>query len=298
MGSGIDTIGPEFDDLISAVRALVHENDAELEEIFDVYAQEARFSRTVFDDDFRRLPGQAAILEVGAGMMLLSCQLVREGFSVTALEPVGEGFSHFSRLQEIVRHFAAKHSIEPDYLECRAEDIVVKNIYDFAFSSNVMEHVDDIGLVLHKVYNSMREGASYRFICPNYAFPYEPHFNMPTLGSKSLTERFMKRRIEQDSRLPDPAGTWESLNWITPRKVKKACREQTGVSARFDSDIFNKYLDRAFNDPLFQQRRGGMLSGFLRVFRALGFFRLTRFVPVQLLPVMDCSISKIQGQSA
>ena len=53
MGSGKDTIGPAFDDLISAVRALVHDNDAGLVETFDVYAQEARFSRTVFDEDFR-----------------------------------------------------------------------------------------------------------------------------------------------------------------------------------------------------------------------------------------------------
>ena len=61
---------------------------------------------------------------------------------------------------------------------------------------NVMEHVEDPALAVDRLTAMLVPGASYRFLCPNYLFPYEPHFNMPTFGSKALTERLMRRRIE------------------------------------------------------------------------------------------------------
>jgi hypothetical protein len=38
----------------------------------------------------------AAVLEIGAGSLLLNCQLMKEGFAITTLEPLGAGFSDFS----------------------------------------------------------------------------------------------------------------------------------------------------------------------------------------------------------
>ena len=43
-----------------------------------------------------------------------------------------------------------------------------------------MEHVDDVPLVLRRVMSALRPGAAYRFVCPNYRFPFEPHFDIPT----------------------------------------------------------------------------------------------------------------------
>lgn len=286
-----DIYFPDFETLISDIRANMLKENEDLLESFDIYAQEARFSRFVFDSDIKKLIPGASILEVGAGMMLLSCQLKKEGFNVTALEPLGEGFSHFAHLQRLVKSYAVEHKIEPVYLECGAESLQKIKEFDYAFSSNVMEHVDNIGEALEQIYLSLKPGSMYRFICPNYAFPYEPHFNMPTLGGKKLTERLMWRRIEGDTKLPDPVGTWKSLNWITPRMVKRICRDRLGITPQFDSDIFNKYLERALDDPLFQQRRGGRISGFLRILNSVGLLKLVKLLPIQWLPVMDCSIS-------
>lgn len=282
----------DFEILISGIREGVLKEDTGLVESFDIYAQEARFARFVFDSDLKKLKPGASVLEVGAGMMLLSCQLRREGFNVIALEPLGDGFSHFSHLQRLVKSYAAEHKIEPTYLECGAEDIKQIEKFDYAFSSNVMEHVENIGEVLERVYLSLKPKSIYRFICPNYAFPYEPHFNMPTLFSKKLTERIMCRRIKEDKNLPDPEGTWKSLNWITPSKVKRICREKQGLNVWFDSGTFIKYLERALNDPLFKKRRGKRLSLFLRFICSLGVFKIVNMIPIQLLPVMDCTITK------
>ena len=279
-----------FENLISDIRTIVLREDKTLLDSFDIYAQEARFSRFVFDSDIKKLKPGASILEIGAGMMLLSCQLKKEGFNMTALEPFGDGFSHFAHLQRLVKNYAAESEIEPIYLECGAEEIKLTNEFDYAFSSNVMEHVGDVGEVLAKVTASLKANSIYRFICPNYAFPYEPHFNMPTLGSKRLTERMMWKRIKGDNKLPDPIGTWKSLNWITPKMVKRICHNKLNLDAQFNSNIFIHYLQRSLNDPLFQQRRGKHLSRFMRLLNSIGIFKIIYLAPIQWLPVMDCSI--------
>jgi SAM-dependent methyltransferase len=283
---------PDFGQLISDIRQQIPCDDNDLLSLFDTYAQEARFARQVFDVDFSKLKQGSSILEVGAGMMLLSCQLQREGYQVTALEPFGEGFSHFARLQGLVKEYAGNRHIEPAYMATTAENMDKTNEYDYAFSINVMEHVGDIGQVLQNVHAALKPGAAYRFICPNYDFPYEPHFNMPTLVSKRLTEKIMHKKIENNSELPDPEGTWRSLNWITPSKVKRLCRERLGVNTRFDKSILGVYLERVASDPIFRQRRGNFLSAVATTLSRTGIFRLTRLLPGRFLPVMDCTLVK------
>ena len=155
-----------------------------------------------------------------------------------------------------------------------------------------MEHVSDVGLVLERVHAALKHGASYRFICPNYAFPYEPHFNMPTLGNKVLTGWIMRRRIENSLEIQDPDGTWNSLNWISVARVKRVCRKRMGIDVCFDAKIFECYLDRALHDPLFQARRGGLLSKILQVLHTIGVLKLMRIIPLRWLPIMDCTLMK------
>jgi hypothetical protein len=67
----------------------------ELLPLFDTYVAEALFGRRYIDSDLEGLRPGAKVLEVGAGSLLLSCQLMGEGFDATALEPTGEGFYCF-----------------------------------------------------------------------------------------------------------------------------------------------------------------------------------------------------------
>ena len=87
---------------LEAVRSRFVEAKPELLALFDTYAAEAEFGRRYIDSDLGCLRPGGSILEVGAGSLLLSCQLAREGFDVAALEPVGDGFSHFDQMRQLV----------------------------------------------------------------------------------------------------------------------------------------------------------------------------------------------------
>jgi 2-polyprenyl-3-methyl-5-hydroxy-6-metoxy-1,4-benzoquinol methylase len=274
------------------LRELVCQKASDLIEIFDVYAGEVRFGRALIADDLAKLSREARILEVGAGSLMLSCVLVSEGYKVSALEPVGTGFSHFTRLQAIVSEYATQRRVMPELLHMSGEELIAKDCFDYAFSVNVMEHVNDVGQVLERVHASLTRGGTYRFMCPNYAFPYEPHFNLPTLLSRTLTEKMMWSWIAGSKKLPDPIGTWNSLNWITVRSVRRICRRQLGIEPVFDPGIFRTLLSRALSDEQFQSRRGPLLRGIIAILQRAGLLGLTSMIPVAWLPVMDCRFTR------
>lgn len=278
---------------LADVRECVLRDAPDLVSTFDVYAGEAQFARTLIAVDLLKLPRGAAILEVGAGAFLVSCMLVKEGFAVTALEPIGTGFSHFAQLQSIVVGYATRHNILPVRLDVSGEELNILDRFEYAFSINVMEHVGDVSRVLENVHASLKPGSTYRFICPNYAFPYEPHFNLPTLLSKPLTQRFMSRWIMQSKNVIDPAGTWTSLNWITVRQVRRICRLRLNATPNFDGRIFQTYLARNINDSAFRDRRGLIFNLMVTVLERSRIMSAWRLLPVALLPVMDCRISRV-----
>src|SRR3546814_8186695 len=89
--------------------------------LFDTYAEEAIFGRCYIAHTLSHLGPDARILEVGAGSLLLSCQLAREGFHVTALEPTGEGFSHFEQMRQLLLCRVVADDCLPRVLDIAAE---------------------------------------------------------------------------------------------------------------------------------------------------------------------------------
>ncbi|CAB3637765.1 class I SAM-dependent methyltransferase [Trinickia soli] len=287
---GYENVQQSSEAFLSPLREHVRQGTPELLSTFDEYAEEARFGHALLTESLQGMPRSAEILEVGAGALMLSCMLARDGFRVTAVEPVGDGFSHLAKLQCVVIDYARAHGAAPDLLRLPGEALAIVDRFDYAFSVNVMEHVGDVARVLEKVYASLKPGGTYRFICPNYAFPYEPHFNIPTLFSRKLTERVMSRRIMTSKNVVDPAGTWASLNWITVGQVRSICRERLRTNPAFDRRIFDVYLSRMLSRDQFTERRGRLFS---RVLSGLGRLRLTALaalIPVRWLPVMDCRV--------
>ncbi|MCX7144233.1 MAG: hypothetical protein NT123_24995, partial [Proteobacteria bacterium] len=275
------------------VRIRVEQRAPQLLILFDTYAGEARFGRSFVEADLSGLPADARVLEIGAGALLLSCQLCREGFDVTALEPIGQGFSHFGQLQEIVKECAEIESCLPHLLVCPAEKLVAPGAFNYVFSINAMEHVADWHVVLLRVMACLKTGAHYRFTCPNYLFPYEPHFNIPTLFSKRLTGLVLGSRIWGNRSMPDPEGTWLSLNWITLPAVSAAVRRMPGIRIGFNKQTLVTTLARAIDDPEFSSRRSGWLMGFLRIVVRLRLHRLAGIIPVAMQPIMDCTLTLV-----
>lgn len=285
-----------IDEWLSDVRAHCAQRAPDLLPLLDTYSAEARFGRRYIEPDIVRLPHGARIVEVGAGSFLLSCQLAREGFAVTAIEPIGSGFSHFEQLRELVRDRADFLGYLPRVVDLPGEDFHEKESCDFAFSVNVMEHVNDVERVMANIAEALVPGASYRFTCPNYLFPYEPHFNIPTLFSKSLTAEVFRRRIFESRTMPDPSGAWLSLNWIDVLQVRRIAADLKGVRVSFNRSLLVSTLERVITDPHFASRRSPVMRFAMSLLVRLRMHKLLRFLPAAAQPIMDCRIQKTRSQ--
>jgi SAM-dependent methyltransferase len=280
---------------LSAVRARFEGSAPDLLPTFETYAAEAVFGRNFIAADLARLPAGASVLEVGAGAMLLSCQLVREGHEVTSLEPTGSGFGHFERMRAIVMEQAAAHGCLPRILDSTAEALALTDCFDYAFSINVMEHVGNVEQSLKRVAGSLRPGASYRFTCPNYLFPYEPHFNIPTLFSKGLTERVLHRKIHGRPGIADPAGLWESLNWINVSGLRRMAARMQELKMTFDTRLLAATFERIGSDPDFAARRSPLVRNAILWLVRLRLHRVLGWVPAAVQPIIDCRVERLSA---
>jgi SAM-dependent methyltransferase len=265
-------------------------------EYFRMFANEALFAREWLDQDLASLPNGSEVLEVGAGLMIMSAILVNEGFRVYALEPVGQGFSEFRQLQNAIVPYLVERKVAPEVIALPIEQLEIKNKFDFGFSVNVMEHIDDVEIGITNIVRALKTNGCYRFICPNYHFPYEPHFNIPTFFSKKLTEFFLGNYIFKNNRCNDPIGTWKSLNWITVRKVNKYCKKINAITF-FNKSILVAAFERSITDKIFRKRRSQLINliiSFMVYFR-LHFF--TTYLPAHLLPLMDCKVMNLKHGS-
>lgn len=277
---------------VSELRSLFAQRAPDLLAYFETYASEAIYARSYLDSDLRSLPPGARILEVGAGSFILTSQLRSEGFEITGLEPIGDGFSHFVRMRQLVLDHAKKNEIAPAVLELAGESLNQIDHYDYAFSLNVMEHVQDVRMVIERVGRALKSGSTYRFSCPNYLFPYEPHFNMPTLVSRRLTEIVMRRRIFETPRTFDAVGLWESLNWINVWQVSAIVRRLPDLELVFNRHLLAQTFERIGKDAEFAARRSRLIRTAVGTTVALGIHKLFWLAPVTIQPIMDCRITR------
>lgn len=282
-----------MDGWLDILRSHLSQAEPSLGEIFETYAAEAKFGRSFIEADLKQLQVGACILEVGAGSMILSCQLASEGYEITSLEPIGEGFSHFSQLRLIVLDQASKLGHCPKLISIPAEEITDKSKYDFAFSINVMEHVKNVELVIERVVTSLRPMSNYHFTCPNYLFPYEPHFNIPTLLNKQLTGYFLRSYIFGNQKIPDPIGTWHSLNWITVLQISRKVSRHPCMSVCFKKSMLEETLLRVATDYEFASRRSVWIKSLINVLVRTKAYKLTLYIPAWLQPIIDCKITKL-----
>ena len=264
----------------------------ELLGFFETYAGEARFGYRYISGDLSRLPAGSAILEVGAGSFMLACHLVREGFAVTGLEPVGEGFSHFTKMRQLVLERARLGRFAPAVLETTGEELSVTEAFDYAFSVNVMEHVTSVEKTVSNVVRSLKPGAEYRFTCANYTFPYEPHFNIPTLFSKAITEKLLGSMIFTNVSVGDPVGLWASLNWISVGQLRRLARSQPGLEMAFGKDLTVEAFERVGTDAVFAARRSPLVQKVIRALVRLNLHALLRLLPAAILPLIDCHVRR------
>jgi len=271
-------IGPQAGMDVAGVRELV-----------DTYVNEAKLG---FDLVVRHLPKDArTILEVGAGLRLVSSYLASRGFAVTALEPVGGGFEIFDKAGEAC--WARMPSPKPERIDASVETLSAERhgTFDFIFSVHVLEHVPSVARAMAAMVRVMAPGGSMAHICPNYATPFDPHFGIPLVPfAPRKTQYLFARRI---ARAPE---LWNSVNFITAAQVRTLAASE-GLSARFEPGMVARFLRRLDDDPVFRRRyEGSAILAVYKVLRRIGVLDLIGSIPPRIASPMEFSLRRTAGR--
>jgi SAM-dependent methyltransferase len=268
----------------------VRDKRPDLLNLFLTYQNESLAARRLLDEDLKLLRPGSKILEIGGGVLALAVQLANEGFQVTSVEPAGNGFEEIPFLMQLYSNQNKKLE-NLLVITLPVEECEFKSKFNYIFSINVMEHLDDPYEVTLSMINYLVEGAKYRFFCPNYNFPYEPHFSK-WIFSRKNEAFFLKKENAKNSNLreQDIEGLYESLNFITyskfNTKVKKA-----NVKVKANQLAFFEIVTRALHDNSLSQRHPGLirLVKILNRFRMLNVFKIS---PIHFQPIMDIEVYK------
>jgi 2-polyprenyl-3-methyl-5-hydroxy-6-metoxy-1,4-benzoquinol methylase len=242
---------------------------AEILEMLNTFAEESRVSLNLIKP---RLHQGQSILEVGAGLCLLSLFLKQQGHIVTALEPALGGFGVFEQAKNaIIAHFSdtqlrvltePAQQLNPDE----------HGKFDLIFSNNVMEHIPDWRSAMRAMVSVLREDGKMVHSCPNYTVPYEPHYGIPVFRHfHELSARLF---------LPGDADreVWDSLNFITCGQVKHFCKT-LALYVEFEKGLLYKAFLRVHKDFVFQQRHKGLVSFVASLAVKTPFKQLVRNIP-------------------
>ena len=229
---------------ISKVSNMTGQDGDHINLIFDLVKDEAKQTLQLLRG--MSFPMDARILEVGAGYGLASICLAMMGFSVTALEPGGTGFEDYVGTSYA---FAQTCGVEIEHLESGAETACFadKPLFDLIISNNVLEHVHEIDRAISNLATALKRDGIMVHGCPNYSFPYEPHFGLPLVPFfPAVTRYFLPKRIRKSS-------LWNSLNFITARQVKKIFQSH-GFCVRFRKGTMTAGISRVRNEEVFAAR--------------------------------------------
>jgi hypothetical protein len=135
------------------------------------YYQNAQADAIHFYQSIKKyLDKDKKILEVGGGIHLLTSFLNKD-YDITSIEP--GGFADF--IDDLRNKILDQHKLNVH--TTTLEKFTTDTKFDFIFSMNVLEHTDDIKQHIISCMNLLKDEHSLLFIqCPNYTFPFEPHF--------------------------------------------------------------------------------------------------------------------------
>ena len=189
---------------------------------------------------------QCRVLEVGVGMGLASTAMTLLGFEVVGIEPGGIGFEKNRKASSYV---AKKLASSFQLISESAESVHFPETtcFDLIISNNVMEHVTDVEKSIVNLLNYLSKSGVMIHSCPNYAFPFEPHFGIPLIPFIPRFTVFLLPKVIKQS------GLWKSLNFITASRVRSFGKKNSFVVV-LRKGTMAKSLRRINDDSEFQKR--------------------------------------------
>lgn len=267
-------------DIIAKQVAMETSQDSrEINDLLVTYRNEAYVTFDLIDEHL--IPGMQ-ILEVGAGLCLLSLFLKREGYHITALEPALGGYGLFEQTKDAIRKYFSE--IDLHVLDCPAQALQadIHGRYQLVYSNNVLEHIPAWQEALSAMANVLTEDGIMLHACPNYSFPYEPHYSVPVLRRLPTLTRSL---LASDQNLE----IWDSLNFIAAHQVKAFATSQ-GLHYQLVPGLLYRAFARFEHDPLFAERHGRMLGLLAKGIIRSGLGALIKKIPANMVTPMIIEI--------
>ncbi len=212
------------------------------------------------------------VLEVGAGMGLLSAYLESQGVHITALEPGLGGFGVNAALARAA-DFQRLTRVDIPAQELRGVD------YDFIYSINVLEHIPDLQAALQGLARVLSPGGQMVHTCPNYLLPFEPHFGIPLVPLWPRLTAHLLPKLKASE-------LWQSLNFVTLPQMRRAAHK-AGLEAKFESGVLYRAFERLDTDPAFRERQAkGLVKYAYHAFKRTGTLSLLKRLPPVLATPM------------
>jgi len=275
------------DDIAIRIAAETGDSKESIESLLNTFSNEAHVT---LDLILEYLDSDKRLLEVGAGLCLLSLFLNREGYQITALEPAMGGFGLFEQLKKsLLDHHT---DIDLTVLDKPAQSLNPESdgYFDLIYSNNVIEHIPVWPDAMSAMATVLHSDGTMIHSCPNYTVPYEPHYGVPVFRHFPGLSRSLF--------LPSDANPeiWESLNFICCRDIKNYCKKKM-LSAEFKDELLYVSLKRIDDDPVFKERHKGMVTTTASFIMKSGLGALIRRIPASLSTPMIMKISHQKADS-
>lgn len=235
------------------------ESDHSATENFDGYVEEARYAASLIGP---HISASDTVLEIGAGIGLLSAFLSDHVAGVVALEPGEQGFIE---RRDLDRTHPAMRRVTWSALP--AEDFD-GGPFDLIFSVNVVEHISALDDAVRNLARLLAPTGKMVHACPNYTVPFEPHFGLPLLPLRpALTTHLLPDNVTQ-------SGLWQSLNFVTANQLS-ALGDANGLQVEFEPAVFATAVQRLGDDQEFARRHPLLrpLAGLARSQRLVSILR-------------------------
>jgi SAM-dependent methyltransferase len=269
---------------IARISAETHIDLELLKKRIDTYVTEAIFGYKIIEPYLKK---DIRILECGGGWMLLQSYLKSIGYNVVALEPLGKGFDFFCTAKPQLLDCLGNSDINVFDIGIEELDYKIHGEFDLIFSINVLEHVDHLDLAFNKMSVVLSKNGTMIHHCPNYFIPYEPHFSIPLIPFlPEKTKYLFKNKINANQPL------WESLNFITYRKLEKLVNKNS-LSIEYQKGILYESFKRLDDkNSEFSKRHNKYIKSLYWLLKYSGILGVLKHTPGKYLTPITFTLKK------
>lgn len=212
------------------------------------------------------------VLEIGCGtgILLRELSFLFPEKKFFGLDPHESGFHNYEKISTNL-----KMNNNLSIIKKKISNFSEHQNFDLIFSFNVFEHIKNQEEYLQTTNKLLNKDGKNLIMCPNYDFPYEPHFVIPIIINKKFTKFFFKNKINNHEKKTNEIGLWEGLNLNGRNKINNYL-EKNHFDFRYDFSIKDRFFERLNNDEskYFHKRQG--LAAKLALFGKM--FLLDKFI--------------------